>query len=276
MRKRRSSKGRFTKTRKTHKRRKRNGGRKLFHAARAAQMSHAPKRRKKARKSRRKARASKRRVGRRIRPTIIMAKSGKYYRPRRSKYFKKPRRINGRRRRANGSKSIMAAVKNVFQVRTISRYAAIGGGIFAGTLFSRMLNTGVVPFTSMAMPQSVTQTLAKVRPFHGLLHILAGTLIASKVRNKYIQDAGLGIAALGGFDLLMQLLSKAGMVNLPTFSGMNVNLLGATQYGDMGDMSGMNVDLRATSLSGAYRMGDGRSSDAESNHIADNINDMLG
>ncbi len=269
MRRRRTSKGRFTK--KSHgKRRKRNGSRKLHHAARAAQAAHAPRKRRKARKSRAR-KSTKRRAGRRVRPTIIVAKSGKYYRPRRSKFFKKPRRINGRRRRHNGSKSIVSAIKNVFQVRTISRYASIGGGIFAGTLFSRMLNTGIVPFTSMALPASITSTLQKqkVRPFHGLLHILAGTLIASKVRNKYIQDAGLGMAALGGFDILMQVLSKAGVMNLPTFSGMNVNML----PGRAPRVTGMNVDLRSRKMAGmnVNLMG----SDIDAGGLADDLNASL-
>ncbi len=272
MRRHRTSKGRFTKKSHGKRRRKRNGSRKLHHAARAAQAAHAPKRRRKrARKARSTKRSTKRRSGRRIRPTIIVARSGKYFRPRRSKYFRKPRKVNGRRRarRHNGSKSIMAAVRNVFQVRTISRYASIGGGIFAGTLFSRMLNTGNVPFTSMALPASITSTLQKIRPVHGLIHILAGTLIAGKSRNKYIQDAGLGLAALGGFDLLMQVLSKAGVMNLPTFSGMNVNML----PGRAPRVTGMNVDLRSRKMAGmnVNLMGD----DVDAGGLADDLNASL-
>lgn len=267
----------------TRRRRRRNGaglGRTAFLALMAkgkrAKARKSPKRRKARKSSKRKSRA-----GRRIRPVIISSR-GKLYRPRRSKTFPKSRRVNGRRRRSNG-KSLVSSIKSIFQVRTISRYASIGGGIFAGTLFSRMLNTGLVPFTSIALPASITTSLAKVRPFHGLLHILAGSLLMTKVRGKYAQDVGVGLAALGGFDLLMQVLSRVGVKNLPTFSGMNVTWSGRSQYaGDTypGAMAGgMNVDLRrgARKMAGynVDLMGEARHRDAESEHLADSINDML-
>lgn len=268
----RNSKGRFTKksskVRKT-KSRRRNGaglGRSGFAAAMAAARK-APK--KKSRKKSRKAKAK--RSGRRIRPTILVSKTGSYRRPRRSKYFKRPRMVNGRRRKArrNGA-SLMSIVKRTLTVSTMAGYLSIGGGIFAGALLSRMLNTGMVPFSQTALPDSVSETLSNkyVRPFHGILHIVLGGLIASKVKNKYVRDAGMGLAALGGYDLLSQALSALGVTNLPTLSGMDVNMLGRTSY------SGMNVDL----LGGGMNVdltGDARYSAAESNYLADNINDMI-
>lgn len=283
---RRNSKGRFakghsTKRRKTRRRRK-NGVRATALAAgraHAAGIKHG--KRRKARKSR-KAKARKSHSGKRARPVIIIGKSGRYFRPRKSKYFKKPRRVNGKRRhtrRRNGmGGSLMATVKRVFTVQTVTGYLSIGGGIFAGSLLSKMLNTGIVPFTATALPDSVTSAFQNkyVRAGQGLIHILLGTLIASKVKNKYVKDAGLGLAALGGFDLLTQVLSLAGMTGLPTFSGMNVNLLGKTYYHRQG-MSGMNVDLRGMTYEGKRHaaMGETRYQDTESDSLADNINDML-
>jgi hypothetical protein len=269
----RNSKGRFVKKSKARKsrRRRRNGaglGRAGFAAARAAA---APAKR---RKSRRKGRKAAKRSGRRIRPTILVSKTGAYRRPRRSKYFKRPRMVNGRKRRRlsrrrNGG-SLMSIVKRTLTVSTLSGYLSIGGGIFAGAMLSRMLNTGVVPFTETALPASVSETLGSkyVRPFHGILHIVLGGLIASKVKNKYVRDAGMGLAALGGYDLLSQALSALGVANLPSLSGMNVNMLGRTSY------SGMNVDLLGGGMN-VDLMGDSRSSDAESGYLADNINDMI-
>ncbi len=266
----RTSKGRFTKSRKSAKRRKRNGSRKLHHAARAAQAAHAPKRKsRKARKSRKSAKRRSR-SGKHIRPTIIVARSGKYYRPRRSKYFKTARKVNGRRRRRhNGGKSIVSAIKNVFQVKTLTQYASIGGGIFAGTLLSRMLNTGMIPFTTQAIPKSVSDILAKIRPAHGLIHIALGTIVAAKSRNKYIKEAGLGLAALGGFDMLMQVLSKMGVANLPTFSGMNIDYRSAPRR----VAGGMNVDLRSRRMAGmnVNLMG----ADTDAGGLADDLNAML-
>ncbi len=272
----RNSKGRFTKrakTRKSSRRRRRNGaglGRAGFAAARAA-ATHAPKKRRKSRKHAKRARS-----GRRIRPTILVTRSGAYRRPRRSKYFKRPRMVNPRRRRAshrrrrNGG-NLMAIVKRTLTVSTLSGYLSIGGGIFAGALLSKMLNTGMVPFTSSALPASVSDTLGSkyVRPFHGILHIVLGGLIAAKVKNKYVRDAGMGLAALGGYDLLSQALSALGVADLPTLSGMNVNLLGRTGY------SGMNVDLLGGGMNVDLRGNDVRSSDAESGYLADSINDMI-
>ncbi len=264
----RNSKGRFVKRGKARKsrRRRRNGSKHM--AALAA--GHIPKR-KKARKSRKKAA---KRSGRRIRPTILVSKTGAYRRPRRSKYFKRPRMVNGRKRRRvsrrrNGA-GLMSIVKRTLTVSTLSGYLSIGGGIFAGAMLSRMLNTGMVPFTQSALPASVSETLGSkyVRPFHGILHIVLGGLIASKVKNKYIRDAGMGMAALGGYDLLSQALSALGVAELPSLSGMNVNMLGRTGY------SGMNVDLLGGGMN-VDLMGDARSSDAESGYLADNINDML-
>ncbi len=262
----------------TKKKSKKHRRKKLYGAAAAA---HAKKlgRRKKGRRKAKKARAHKRkshrkgRSGIRKRPVIIIGKSGRYYRPRRSKFFKKSRRVNGRRRRRNGGSSLMSVVKNVFQVRTISQYAALGGGIFAGTLFSRFLNTGVIPFTSVKAPASVTTALAKARPVHGVLHILLGALIAAKSRNKYVKDAGMGLAALGGFDLVMQVASRLGVPGLPAFSGMNVDLMG--RYQAPRRVSGMNVDLRGMNVRRANLMGNVNSQETTEPEIADAINDML-
>jgi hypothetical protein len=270
----RNSKGRFTKAkakaRKSSKRRRNGGGigRAGFAAARASAVK-APKRR----KSRRKAKAAKR-TGRRIRPTILVTKSGLYKRPRRSKYFKRPRMVNGRKRRLsrrNGSGSVMAAIKKTLTVSTLSGYLAIGGGVFVGAALSKMLNTGMVPFTSIMLPAAVSETMASkyVRPFQGVLHIVLGSILASKVKNKYVKDAGLGLAALGGYDLLSQALSAVGIANLPSLSGMNVDLLGRTSY------SGMNVNLLGGGMNIDMMGGTARGSDAESGFLVDNINDMI-
>ena len=280
MRRHRTSKGRFTKRSSSPKRRKsrrrKNGGglgRSAFLALMAKGKAKAARKspgRRKVRKVRKAARKS--RVGRRIRPTVILAKTGRYYRPRRSKYFTRPRRINRRRRNGMGG-SIVSGIKRVFTVSSISNYISIGGGIFVGSLLSKMLNTGIVPFTTTLLPAAVSDALSNkyVRPFHGFIHIILGTVIASKVKNKYVKDAGIGLAALGGFDLLTQILSAVGATGLPTFSGMNVNLLGRTSYSTPG-MSGMNVDFRGMSVD---TLGNSRWQDAESDEIADNINDMI-
>ena len=88
----------------------------------------------------------------------------------------------------------------------------------------------------------------------------------------------------------MQVLALAGMKNLPTFSGMNIDMRGMTQYagmtypgavyGKVPRQAGMNVDLRGRrtrAMAGVNvdLMGEARHRDAENSHLADNINDML-
>lgn len=264
------------------KSRKKSRRKKLYGAAAKSHAKKAGRRRSKRRKttSRRRTKRSRARArtkrtkrsrarrGIRKRPTIIVSRSGRYYRPRRSKFFKRPRRVNGRRRRRNGGGSLVRAVKNVLQVRTLTRYAALGGGIFAGTLFSRMLNTGVVPFTKIALPSSLTVALAKARPVHGILHIILGSVVAARSRNKFVQDAGVGMAALGGFDLVMQVASRLGIAGLPTFSGMNIDMLGRARSPRV---AGMNIDLRGN----VNLMGNVNMEDNSETHLADAINEAI-
>jgi hypothetical protein len=206
--------------------------------ARSVAAPARPKRRRKSRRVRKASRKARRASFRRkssgrIRPVVIVSGSG-FRRPAKSKYFSGPTRINRRRRgraRKNPFSGGALSIRKVFSKNTLMRYVGLGGGIGLGALFSRFLNTGVVPFSSTALiPATMVATLQKARPFHGLIHILVGVTIAAKIRNPIAKDVGAGLAALGGFDLLMQLLSKMGVTNLPTFSGMNV------------DFMGMNVD----------------------------------
>ena len=166
------------------------------------------------RKSRRRARRA-RRSKSRVRSVVVVSGGA-------------PARRKGRRRRSNPSSALsMRSVKSFFTARNVTHFLSIGGGIFLGTLVSRFLNTGALPF--MAPPAATpawVATVQKARPVHGFIHIVLGTYMTRKSRSPYLKDAGMGLAALGGFDLLSQVLSLAGMRGLPTFSGMNVNLLG--------------------------------------------------
>ncbi len=188
--------------------------------AKARRKSH-----KKARKSAKRRRFHAKASGR-IRPVVVVS-HGKYHRPKRSKYFKGPTRINRRRRSARRNPGgLTGSVKSIFKVATLKRVLSVGGGILAGTFVSRFLSTGIVPgMATPVLPASVTVMLAKARPVHGLFHLLVGFYL-QKQRNPIVKDVGMGVAALGGFDLLTQVLTLAGVKNLPTFAGMNVSLMG--------------------------------------------------
>lgn len=195
--------------------------------ARRARRKTTPKaKRGKRRKAHRSRRSRAAKTSGRIRPVVIVS-GGKFHRPKRSKYFKHPVRINRRRRRhVRRNPAFGGTMRSVFRMSTLKRALAVGGGIALGTMVSKFLTTGILPFTATpVLPASVTGVLAKARPVHGLLHIAVG-LYLQKRRNPIVKDLGMGVIALGGFDLLSQVLSLAGVRGLPTFSGMNVSLMG--------------------------------------------------
>jgi hypothetical protein len=205
----------------------------------------------KARRKSRKARTTSRRKsshsGKRIRPVVIVS-GGKFYRPRRSKAFKRPTRINGRRRRRSNP---AVSIRNVFSMRNITRYLSIGGGMVAGNMVTSFVATGVLPFggTTSIYPDSVQEMMAKARPVLGLANLLVGAFVASKVRNPMLKDAALGIAAYGGFDLFTQVL---GMMGVTQLAGMDISgpFLGAGRfasqnrsYGAPAVVDGMDIPM---------------------------------
>lgn len=206
------------------------------------------------RRKRRKAKAStprRRRTaarrGKRIRPVVIVS-GGKFYRPRRSKAFKRPTRINGRRRRRRSNPAV--SMRRVFSAQNITRYLAIGGGMVAGSMVTGFFATGILPFTSMSIyPAGMQDAMMKARPVLGLGNLLVGAWVAGKVRNPMLRDAALGIAAYGGFDLFTQLLALAGVTQL---AGMDISgpFLGAGRfasqnrsYGAPAVVDGMDIPM---------------------------------
>lgn len=284
----RNSKGRFTK-RSHSKRRKHRSRRRKHNPLFKTKAAYAAM--KKPRKRRRK--ASRKRAGRRIRPTIIVGKSGRYHRPRRSKYFKRARLVNPKRRRRSHRKhlarrrngiggNLKSIVKNVLTPRTLTGYLAMGGGFLGGSYLKSFVTTGYNPFGDQTKTLYSAEVLSFMsgswgRPLACIINIIVGSLVMSKGRNRLLKDAGLGLAASGGYGLLTEGLAAL-KIPVPGLYGMNVDLLGKTMYaGHSRRLSGMNVDLRGDTYKGmnVTLMGDARSSDAENEHLADNINDMI-
>lgn len=214
------AKKRSRKTVRPRRRRKNTSKRALFYQAQNA----TPRR--KRRRSKTKARKSRARSksGKRIRPVVIVS-GGKFYRPRRSKAFKRPTRINGRRRRRSNPST---SIRKVFSIQNITRYLAIGGGMVAGNMVTSFLATGILPFQSTSIyPTAVQDIMTKARPVLGLGNLLVGAFVASKVRNPMLRDAALGIAAYGGFDLFTQIL---GMMGVSALAGMDIPMMGAGNF----------------------------------------------
>lgn len=156
-----------------------------------------------------------------IRPVVVLS-GGKFHRPKHSKYFKGPTRINRRRKYRNNPGMSISSVKGLFNPRSITRILSVGGGVLGGAFLTRFLNTGMLPGLSMQIiPDSFLPTLTKARPVFGLVQVVVGMYLQKK-RSLIAKDIGIGMAAVGGFDLLTQILSLAGIGNLPTLGGMNV------------------------------------------------------
>jgi hypothetical protein len=213
------------KTVRPRRRKKRTAARRTF------PWHKAPKRR-----TRRRSKVARRksRSGKRIRPVVIVS-GGKFYRPRRSKAFKRPTRINGRRRRRNPTRQLRRALS----VANITRYLAIGGGMVAGSMVTSFFSTGVLPFGSTSIyPAGMQDMMQKARPFMGLANLVVGSMVASRVRNPMLKDAALGIAAYGGFDLFTQVLKLMGVSQL---AGMDISgpFLGAGRFESQNRSYGM-------------------------------------
>lgn len=203
--------------------------------------------RRKSRKARTTARRKRSHSGKRIRPVVIVS-GGKFYRPRRSKVFRRPARINGRRRRRSNP---AVTIRNVFSMRNITRYLAIGGGMVVGSTVTSFVATGILPFggSTSIYPAAMQDAMSKARPVLGLANLLVGAFVASKVRNPMLKDAALGIAAYGGFDLFTQVLGLMGVTQL---AGMDISgpFLGAGRfasqnrsYGSPAVVDGMDIPM---------------------------------
>jgi hypothetical protein len=170
----------------------------------------------------------------RTRPVVIVS-GGSYHRNKKTKRSRsRPRRAYRRSGQLLGNAMNLGSIKRILQLRNIFHYLSIGGGILAGAFLTRFFTTGNVPFmVPNATPPawaSASSWWGKLRPVHGLIHVVAGSMTAGKAKNPYLKDAGIGLASIGGYDLLTQLLTLAGMTGIPTLSGMDVSVYGGMNY----------------------------------------------
>jgi hypothetical protein len=209
--------------------------------------SHSKRRRTRSRKGR------KSHAGRRVRPVVVVS-GGKFYRPRRSKTFRRPTRINGRRRHRKNP-FMGSSLKSILSLKNIGRYVALGGGFIVGSSLTKFLTTGKIPFMGdAAAPAGWVSTIAVARPAFGLINLIAGAFMASKVRNAYLKDVAMGVAVFGGYDLLTQALSYMGVQNVPMIAGMDISMLGA-------NYNRHSAPTVVSGMDGGYGMGEGSESD---------------
>lgn len=186
---------------------------------RASHVAHAAK---PAKRAKRRKRSSHLKTSGRIRPVLVVS-GGQFRRPAKSKYFTGPTRINRRRRYRRNPGMNLSSVKGIFKPRSITRILSVGGGVLGGAFLTRLLSSGMIPgLSTQIIPPSFLGPLSKARPVFGLVQVMVGMYL-QKQRSPVMKDLGIGVAAVGGFDLLTQILSLVGVTNLPTLGGMNVN-----------------------------------------------------
>ncbi len=158
----------------------------------------------------------------RIRPVVVVS-GGKYHRPKGSKYFRGPTRINRRRKYRRNPGRALPGLKSLFSTKILTRVLSMGGGVLGGAFLIRFLLTGMLPGLNMQIiPASFLAPLSKARPVFGIAQVIAGVYLQKK-RSPIAKDIGIGLTAIGGYDLLTQILSLVGVTSLPTLAGMNVS-----------------------------------------------------
>lgn len=135
------------------------------------------------------------------RVTLSKTRSG-WKRPKRSRMGvgRKSVRVNRRRRRRNPKFSM----KSAFSKQQLMMALSIGSGIVASAL--------TMPILNKVLPSGLTSQ----RKYLGGVHVIAGLLLTSLVKNKNIKTIGVVIAGAGVYDLIAQNVSALQLPGLPT------------------------------------------------------------
>ncbi len=110
------------------------------------------------------------------------------------------------RRRVNRRRNPSMALGKIMSLDTLKRAASIGGGFIAGRQLISLLTMGTVFGKSVFTPPSLLTTT--LRPFMGLIGIIAGSLLAKKAKGKVAGDIALGLIAAGGVDIITTVANK--------------------------------------------------------------------
>lgn len=148
---------------------------------------------------------------------LIFKRGGKLYRSKRSKFFSGPTMINPRRRRRRGYRRNPFNVKALLNKDWLMTIASFSGGMVLGTLALPVINK-LVPATSQT----------KVRPYLGLAHVILGGLLAGFVKNKRGREVGLGVAAIGVYDVIAHLLPTWQLPTIPDYNPLASKLFPAS------------------------------------------------
>jgi hypothetical protein len=143
--------------------------------------------------------------GRRIRPVLLYTKRG-WRRPKRS-HFKRPFRINPRRRRRYARRyNPKLSIKSLLSKQMLMTGVKIAAGMVAGYL--------TLPLVYTVLPANM-KTAAN-RKYLGLVNVGVGAILFALMKKKMIKDVGLVIAATGVYDLISQNIPQLGLPVIPT------------------------------------------------------------
>lgn len=139
-------------------------------------------------------------------------KGSNLYRVNRRRYNPIRKRRRTRRRNPNAMRSI----QRTFSRKWLMQSLTISGGLISGYLG--------MPIIYRFIPDAQKTT---VRPFLGLFHVLAGSLLFGFVKNKAVKEIGAIVAGTGVYDLIAYNIPDLGLPALPTSNLMIEKLIGA-------------------------------------------------
>ncbi len=160
---------------------------------------------------------------------VLTRRAGRWYRPKRSKLFRRPTRINP---------AFNVNLKRIFSQANLLSLFSIFFGLAAAAKLNRFLVGSNGVLTGLVSNASAKQW---IRRLSGFAHIAIGGVVTSKARNQYVRNAGTGMAAMGVYDLVTQnfngLLPDA--LKLQTLEGIDVGGYNL----ELGYMHGSNINM---------------------------------
>jgi len=141
------------------------------------------------------------------RPKLVYTSTG-WRRPRKSRLFRRPTRINPRRSHRRYRRNPMPKLPfNLANVAVGS--LKIAGGIAVGYMG--------IPVICKFLSPIIDKTM-QYRRYYGLLHVVAGAAVASLIRQRIVKEIALTVAGVGVYDLISQNIPQLGLPRLPETS----------------------------------------------------------
>ncbi len=156
----------------------------------------------------------------------------------------------------------LSSLKGAFSGSTLKRAAALAVGFLGGRQVMTLLASGTVFGKQVFTPPAF---MSSVRPGLGLVNIVLGVFLAKKAKGAFAKDAGMGLVAAGGVDVLTALVNMAspGLLgiwiddrlqsfNSPSSLGMGLTRVQAPGLGRVGRSYSVSPKARLAGSMGGY------------------------